>query len=92
MYIWVFGYFCYIFFPSIYDAIFNIRLGNMVYDELEAERTYHNVPRYRDRSAYANNVDQDQTAPERAVWSWPALFAISSENFDTLLNLDFLVP
>ena len=39
----------------------------MVYDELEAERTYHNVPRYRDRSAYANNVDQDQTAPERAV-------------------------
>ena len=39
----------------------------MVYDELEAERTYHNVPRYRYQSAYANSVDQDQTAPEGAI-------------------------
>ena len=29
-----------------------------------------------DKTAYANNVDPDQTAPEGAVWSWSTLFAI----------------
>ena len=29
--------------------------------------------------AYANKTDQDQTAPEGAVWSWSTLFANSTK-------------
>ena len=40
-----------------------------------------NDPKFSDRQVWANSVDPDQTAPERAVWSGSTLLAISSSSF-----------
>ena len=47
----------------------------------------------KDTDIFANNADPDQTAHHEAVFSWPALYALTYllEYFDNNISMNFLL-
>ena len=69
--------------------MFHMEIVQILVIEVWCSCDYRNDPNFVDKQIWANSVDNDQTAPSRAIWSVYTLFSIPAAFLDALPVLIF---